>query len=860
MKKINQWIILLVCFALLPAVYGQTNIAPSATSSTSYVSAWETIAALNDGFTPANSNDKSNGAYGNWNNPNSTQWVQYDWTQNYIVTSIQVYWFNDGGGVLTPTTATAQYWNGSTWVNLGNVPRTTNAFNTLAVSSVSMNRLRVSMLNTTQSTGILEWRVIGTPVANCPGTTITPYTQVNGGSWTNTATATLSAGGSVKFGPQPSSGGSWSWSGPNGYTATTREITISNVQSTNAGTYVARYTNTCGTQTTLNFTITISGGSTGNPYTWPTYSPNISYDFRDEFPSLSTPTQVLNDCPQVTSTQSSNWWCFRKGPTANSLVTTAAVTPMLARMNTDFAYFRDEMGWPPDLRAKNGYRSSVYLYGSGLCTDNAPNTALGGWQSAINYNGTNWPMVLASYYPIYSFDPTCPYTDRVGQQGAMVHEGIHSLLADLPGVKQSAWFHEGGNVWLQQTADARRTNNFSSMGDLNGTDFIAPFMPIECYSGWLQDGSFGGPSAEGVNMFNGSQQICTWRTYLGGHQYSSSFPTFLGNTLGDGAVPWIWRNAPNRVLEGIASGIGASQMRRLITEYRAKQALVDFGQWNSAIIALMDSHFGQAIQAEWQPSWMNPAVWNATPYVQTTNSGGTLTPEARTTPGWSGGNQIPLLVTGNMVTVNFQPIGANMTCQLVYRNTSGTPIYSQYVSSGNCSLRLDTPPANGIVIAVITNTDYIYNGETTRKAHYDYRLQLVTGVTGTASVNTRWYKWNNLSARVATGEVGIDMSKYCFHSPAVKGEAGAVKEIINAEEFQMYPNPVQIGKPLMLEFINTNEEQTYISILTTDGKKIFETATTEKNLVIDSKDLKKGVYVVKIANAHGGTTQQLVVK
>ncbi len=81
---------------------------------------------------------------------------------------------------------------------------------------------------------------------------------------------------------------------------------------------------------------------------------------------------------------------------------------MLARLNTDFAYFRDQLGWPPDLRAKNGYRSSVYLYGSGLCADNASNTALGGWQSAINYSGVNWPMILASYYPVYSFDPCVP--------------------------------------------------------------------------------------------------------------------------------------------------------------------------------------------------------------------------------------------------------------------------------------------------------------------------------------------------------------------------------------------------------------------------------------------------------------------
>ncbi len=48
-----------------------------------------------------------------------------------------------------------------------------------------------------------------------------------------------------------------------------------------------------------------------------------------------------------------------------------------------------------------------------------------------------------------------------------------------------------------------------------------------------------------------------------------------------------------RVLAGIASGIGTAQTRRLISEYRAKQALVDFGPWKNAILALLNAHFGQ---------------------------------------------------------------------------------------------------------------------------------------------------------------------------------------------------------------------------------------------------------------------------
>lgn len=515
---------------------------------------------------------------------------------------------------------------------------------------------------------------------------------------------------------------------------------------------------------------------TGTPYKWPVYSPNVRYNFKEQNPNFVEPTKNLNDCPQVAGETNDRWFTFRWGPNRRKDISDLAVTNLLARMNDDFAYFRNVMGWPADKRARNGYRSAVYLYGSGLCTDNEDTTATGGWQSSIYYNGSSWPMVLASYVPIRAFDPK--YNDEF-QKGAMVHEGIHAVLADMPGVKQSAWFHEGGNVWLQQTADGRRSGNFSSMGELNATDFMAPFMPIECYSGWLVDGTFGGPSAEGVNKYNTSQQqLCTWRTTLGGHQYSSMFPTVLAQILGDGSIPWIWVNCPGRVLEGLGGGIGEAQMRRVITEYRSKMALIDVGEWTTASLSLLNANFGRNIGAEWTPAYMQPALWKVTPYAKTTRTGNTLTPDTLTLPGWSGSNQIPLTVSGNKVTVNFNPIGANMTCQLVYRTTKGVPVYSQYVSSGTCTLNLTEAPANNVVIVVITNTDYIYKGETTRTTKYKYTLDLVEGATGAADINTKWYesaKLDNLktvtfSATVVGGvggSVSPEVSGYLIGDTAV---------------------------------------------------------------------------------------------
>jgi hypothetical protein len=80
-----------------------------------------------------------------------------------------------------------------------------------------------------------------------------------------------------------------------------------------------------------------------------------------------------------------------------------------------------------------------------------------------------------------------------------------------------------------------------------------------------------------------------------------------------------------------------------------------------------------------------------------------------------------------------------MTLQLCYRATDGSSVYSVPVSSGKATLRLAKAPANGVVIAVVCNTDYKYLGDVTRKAHYDFRLKPETGITGAADVNRKWY-------------------------------------------------------------------------------------------------------------------------
>ncbi|TDW48130.1 putative secreted protein (Por secretion system target) [Flavobacterium sp. 270] len=95
----------------------------------------------------------------------------------------------------------------------------------------------------------------------CTATAIVPYVSING-VWTQTANASLNAGGNVSFGPQPTTGGTWSWTGPNGYTSTNREITLNNIQGNQFGTYTAKYTNACGAQSTQNFVVTNTSAQT----------------------------------------------------------------------------------------------------------------------------------------------------------------------------------------------------------------------------------------------------------------------------------------------------------------------------------------------------------------------------------------------------------------------------------------------------------------------------------------------------------------------------------------------------------------------------------------------------------------------
>jgi len=144
-----------------PAKPGRVNVALYAKASTSYVSGHEMLDAVNDGFKLKHSNDKRYGAYGNWPRK-GTHWIQYEWTKPVHVNGVDVYWFDDKGGVRPPKAARILYWDGKAFKPVKNpvgLGLEADKYNTTSFEAVTTSRLKLEFDSNGQSTGILEFRV-----------------------------------------------------------------------------------------------------------------------------------------------------------------------------------------------------------------------------------------------------------------------------------------------------------------------------------------------------------------------------------------------------------------------------------------------------------------------------------------------------------------------------------------------------------------------------------------------------------------------------------------------------------------------------------------------------------------------------
>jgi len=135
------------------------------------------IAALNDGFVPQNSFDRSHGLYAlhvSGDEGDKTPWAQYEWSVPVSIDRVEIYWAVDrprpasmpgaGGARLhVPQSYRVLYWNGSDFVPV-NQPQGLGAvqdtFNQTTFAPVTTTKVRLEVMpQQGQPAGILEWRV-----------------------------------------------------------------------------------------------------------------------------------------------------------------------------------------------------------------------------------------------------------------------------------------------------------------------------------------------------------------------------------------------------------------------------------------------------------------------------------------------------------------------------------------------------------------------------------------------------------------------------------------------------------------------------------------------------------------------------
>ncbi|HXR74115.1 NEW3 domain-containing protein [Actinocrinis sp.] len=161
----EQWVI---AQKPLPLPPGATDLALTATASASYTSPWTSVSAVNNGSYPIQSSDDSNLTpyWGDWPQTGS-HWVELDWAAPITTNGTEVYWADDGGGLLAPSSWTVQYWTGAAWADVSNQsgqPTALDTFNQVSFDSVTTAKLRILMQsNGTASVGMIQWVVPSIP-------------------------------------------------------------------------------------------------------------------------------------------------------------------------------------------------------------------------------------------------------------------------------------------------------------------------------------------------------------------------------------------------------------------------------------------------------------------------------------------------------------------------------------------------------------------------------------------------------------------------------------------------------------------------------------------------------------------------
>lgn len=139
------------------------NLAYAGMLSASFTSSWESLPSVNDG------SQLSGSHWGTWGNTSGSEWIQYSWPWGVDIELSDLFVWNDGGGIGTPTKYVYSYlpMDSDTWVTLKTVTSgiTANASNKTTLDDpVTVRALRCTITkpaNDSNGIGLWEWEVYG---------------------------------------------------------------------------------------------------------------------------------------------------------------------------------------------------------------------------------------------------------------------------------------------------------------------------------------------------------------------------------------------------------------------------------------------------------------------------------------------------------------------------------------------------------------------------------------------------------------------------------------------------------------------------------------------------------------------------
>jgi hypothetical protein len=126
------------------------------------------VSAINNGIYPIQSSDDNDLTpyWGDWPQV-GTHWIELDWSSPITTNGTEIYWADDGGGLLPPSSWVVQYWTGSAWADVSDQsgePTAINTFNQVSFDPVTTTGLRISMQSAgTASVGVIQWIVPSIP-------------------------------------------------------------------------------------------------------------------------------------------------------------------------------------------------------------------------------------------------------------------------------------------------------------------------------------------------------------------------------------------------------------------------------------------------------------------------------------------------------------------------------------------------------------------------------------------------------------------------------------------------------------------------------------------------------------------------